>query len=77
MDKNRGSRKMNLHFFVTTLFDTPTEFYISFYRIIFLARRGLVLKNEFLQGQGEKTECGEILADGKRAICGYTDGSLR
>jgi len=33
--------------------------------------------SKLFQGQGEKTECGEILADGKRAICGYTDGSLR
>eukprot|EP00088_Acartia_fossae_P049652 TRINITY_DN5484_c0_g1_i7.p1 TRINITY_DN5484_c0_g1~~TRINITY_DN5484_c0_g1_i7.p1 ORF type:complete len:423 (-),score=84.07 TRINITY_DN5484_c0_g1_i7:84-1352(-) len=33
--------------------------------------------SKLFQGQGEKTECGEILADGKRAVCGYSDGSLR
>jgi len=33
--------------------------------------------SKLFQGQGEKTECGTILADGKRAVCGYTDGSLR
>jgi len=33
--------------------------------------------SKVFQGQGEKNECGEILADGKKAVCGYTDGSLR
>jgi len=33
--------------------------------------------SKLFQGQGEKTECGAILADGKRAVCGYSDGSIR
>lgn len=33
--------------------------------------------SKIFQGQGEKTECATILPDGKRAMCGYSDGSLR
>ena len=33
--------------------------------------------SKIFQGQGEKNECGAILADGKKAVCGYSDGSLR
>jgi len=33
--------------------------------------------SKIFQGQGEKTECGEILTDGRKAVCGYSDGSLR
>ena len=28
-------------------------------------------------GPGEKTECGALLADGKKFVTGYTDGSIR
>merc|ERR1719167_854785 len=34
-------------------------------------------ESKLYQGQGEKTECGCLMADGKRAVCGYTDGSIR
>ena len=33
--------------------------------------------SKLFSGPGERTECGAILADGKRAVCGYTDGSVR
>jgi WD40 repeat protein len=34
-------------------------------------------ESKLFKGLGEKTECGTILPDGKRAMCGYSDGSLR
>jgi len=33
--------------------------------------------SKVFQGQGENNECATILPDGKRAMCGYRDGSLR
>jgi len=30
-----------------------------------------------VMGGGERVECGEILSDGKRAVCGYEDGSVK
>jgi len=30
-----------------------------------------------VMGGGERVECGEVLGDGKRAVCGYSDGSVR
>lgn len=33
--------------------------------------------SKLFSGPGERTECGAVLADGKRAVCGYTDGSIR
>lgn len=33
--------------------------------------------SKMFHGQGEKTECGVVTADGRRAVCGYSDGSVR
>ena len=33
--------------------------------------------SKLFSGQGEKAECGSIMADGRRAACGYADGSIR
>ena len=30
-----------------------------------------------VMGGGERVECGEVLGDGKRAVCGYSDGAVR
>ena len=30
-----------------------------------------------LGGSGERVECGEVMQDGRRAVAGYSDGSVR
>merc|ERR1719220_197363 len=34
-------------------------------------------ESKVFPGAGDRVECGEIVGEGRKAVCGYADGSLR